>query len=39
LRVRPSSITLDYLELYGLRSSVERVLAAGLAVPSPARVS
>ena len=32
LRVRPSSITLDYLELYGLRGSVERVLAAGLAV-------
>ncbi len=32
LRVRPSSITLDYLDLYGLRSSVERVLAAGLAV-------
>jgi len=32
LAVRPASITLDYLELYGLRSSVERVQAAGIAV-------
>ncbi len=30
LELRPASITLDYLELYGLRPSVERVLAAGL---------
>jgi putative protease len=28
----PSSITLDYLDLYGLRPSVERVNAAGIAV-------
>lgn len=28
----PASITLDYLDLYGLRPSVERVKAAGLAV-------
>lgn len=28
--LRPSSITLDYLELYGLRPSVERIQAAGL---------
>jgi putative protease len=27
---RPSSITLDYLDLYGLRPSLERVRAAGL---------
>jgi putative protease len=32
LAVRPSSITLDYLELYGLRSSVERVQEAGIDV-------
>jgi putative protease len=32
LDARPASITLDYLELYGLRSSVERVQAAGVAV-------
>lgn len=29
---RPASITLDYLELYGLRPSVERVQAAGIPV-------
>ena len=29
---RPSSITLDYLDLYGLRPSVERVKASGVAV-------
>ncbi len=29
---RPDSITLDYLDLYGLRPSVERVQAAGLEV-------
>ncbi len=33
--VRPGSITLDYLDLYGLRPSVEQVKAAGL----PARVA
>ncbi len=32
LAVRPASITLDYLELYGLRVSVERVQEAGIAV-------
>lgn len=32
LAVRPSSITLDYLELYGLRTSVEKVQAAGVDV-------
>lgn len=32
LTVQPSSITLDYLELYGLRSSVERVQAVGIDV-------
>ncbi|MFO7633036.1 MAG: U32 family peptidase, partial [Caldilinea sp.] len=32
LSVQPSSITLDYLELYGLRDSVERVQAEGIAV-------
>jgi len=32
LAVRPASITLDYLELYGLRASVERVQEAGLVV-------
>lgn len=30
LETRPASITLDYLELYGLRPSVERILEAGL---------
>ncbi|HKD04943.1 MAG TPA: DUF3656 domain-containing protein [Bryobacteraceae bacterium] len=30
LRVRPDSITLDYLDLYGLRPSIERVKNAGL---------
>ncbi|MBK8046212.1 MAG: U32 family peptidase [Anaerolineales bacterium] len=37
LRVRPASITLDYLDLYGLRPAVERVRAAGIAprVASP----
>ncbi len=30
LATRPASITLDYLELYGLKPSVERVKAAGL---------
>jgi putative protease len=34
---RPASITLDYLDLYGLKPSVERIRAAGLAprVASP----
>ncbi len=32
LAVRPASITLDYLELYGLRPAVEQVQAAGLTV-------
>lgn len=32
LAVRPRSITLDYLDLYGLRPSVERVRAAGIEV-------
>lgn len=32
LEVAPDSITLDYLELYGLRPAVERVQAAGIAV-------
>ncbi|HZU24768.1 MAG TPA: DUF3656 domain-containing protein [Bryobacteraceae bacterium] len=32
LECRPASITLDYLDLYGLRPSVERVKQAGLAV-------
>ena len=32
LEARPASITLDYLDLYGLRPSVERVRAAGVAV-------
>ncbi|MEM9409594.1 MAG: DUF3656 domain-containing protein [Planctomycetota bacterium] len=27
---RPASITLDYLELYGLRSSVEKILGSGI---------
>jgi putative protease len=37
IALRPSSITLDYLDLYGLRSSVERVKAARIAarVASP----
>ena len=35
IEVRPASITLDYLDLYGLRPSVERVKAAGI----PARVA
>ncbi len=30
LGVKPASITLDYLELYGLRPAVERVRAAGI---------
>jgi U32 family peptidase len=30
LHLRPASITLDYLDLYGLRPSIERVRAAGL---------
>jgi len=30
--LRPASITLDYLDLYGLRSSVERVKSSGIAV-------
>nr|WP_167757747.1 DUF3656 domain-containing protein [Deinococcus fonticola] len=32
LEQRPDSITLDYLELYGLKPSVERVKAAGIPV-------
>lgn len=32
LAFRPASITLDYLDLYGLRPSVERVRASGLQV-------
>ena len=32
LDLRPASITLDYLDLYNLRPSLERVAAAGLAV-------
>ena len=32
LAVEPASITLDYLELYGLRASVQRVQEAGIAV-------
>jgi putative protease len=37
LEVRPASITLDYLDLYGLRPSLERIKAAGIAarVASP----
>jgi putative protease len=37
IAIRPASITLDYLDLYGLRPSVERVKAAGIAarVASP----
>ncbi|MEZ6093347.1 MAG: U32 family peptidase [Pirellulaceae bacterium] len=30
IEVRPDSITLDYLELYGLRDSVERIKSAGI---------
>jgi putative protease len=32
LELSPTSITLDYLDLYGLKPSVERVQSAGLAV-------
>jgi putative protease len=32
IEVRPGSITLDYLDLYGLRPSIERVREAGIAV-------
>jgi putative protease len=32
LAARPASVTLDYLDLYGLKPSVERVRAAGLDV-------
>jgi U32 family peptidase len=32
ISLRPSSITLDYLDLYGLRPSVERVKASGISV-------
>jgi putative protease len=32
LALRPASITLDYLELYGLRPAVERVRASNIAV-------
>ena len=32
LAPRPASITLDYLDLYGLRPSIERVKASGIAV-------
>ncbi|GHF28637.1 protease [Deinococcus metalli] len=32
LEARPDSVTLDYLELYGLKPSVERVKAAGIPV-------
>ena len=37
IAIRPASITLDYLDLYGLRPSVERVKASGIAarVASP----
>ena len=30
IELRPASITLDYLDLYGLRPSIERVKAAGI---------
>lgn len=30
IRVKPASITLDYLDLYGLRPSVERIKEAGI---------
>ncbi len=32
MEMRPASITLDYLDLYGLRPSVERVKQSGIAV-------
>lgn len=32
ITIRPASITLDYLDLYGLRTSVEQVQAAGIVV-------
>jgi U32 family peptidase len=32
LELRPASITLDYLDLYGLKPSVERIKANGIAV-------
>jgi putative protease len=32
LEIKPASITLDYLDLYGLRPSVERVKQSGVAV-------
>jgi putative protease len=32
ISVRPATITLDYLDLYGLRPSIERVKASGIAV-------
>ena len=32
ISLQPASITLDYLDLYGLRPSVDRVKAAGIAV-------
>jgi putative protease len=32
LTLEPASITLDYLDLYGLRPSIERVRASGIAV-------
>ena len=32
IEVSPSSITLDYLDLYGLRPSIERVKSSGIAV-------
>lgn len=32
LALRPASVTLDYLDLYGLKPSIERVRAASLAV-------
>jgi len=35
IELRPASITLDYLDLYGLRPSIEKVKAAGI----PARVA
>ena len=35
LTLRPATITLDYLDLYGLRPSIERIKAAGI----PARVA
>lgn len=32
LRIKPASITLDYLDLYGLRPAVEKIKAAGITV-------